>query len=235
MLVHGAGSARWGFDLVRPELEDAFTVIAVDRRGRGDSGDQPQHYALAREFGDVASPSSATPARERVLFGHSYGALVAAGAAALLPELPKLVLYEPPMGGVLAGEDWTGRFEERLDAGDRERGRSARSSRTSAATARPRSTRWRAPRPGPTAWRWHPLFRANCAPRESWRWRASSSSASTSHLMLLGTGSPAWARRSTRPTPRCCRVAEARPQGHGHGGHRRRSGLVASEMRGLLA
>ena len=37
VLVHGAGSARWSFDLVRPQLESRFTVIAIDRRGRGDS------------------------------------------------------------------------------------------------------------------------------------------------------------------------------------------------------
>ena len=54
VLVHGAGSARWSFDAVRPHLERRFTVIAIDRRGRGDSGDGAE-YSLEREFEDVAA------------------------------------------------------------------------------------------------------------------------------------------------------------------------------------
>ena len=54
VLVHGAGSARWSFDAVRPHLEREFTVIAVDRRGRGDSGDDDD-YDLRREYEHVAA------------------------------------------------------------------------------------------------------------------------------------------------------------------------------------
>ena len=54
VLVHGAGSARWSFDLLRPQLESRFTVIAIDRRGRGDSTDG-QGYDVEREFEDVAA------------------------------------------------------------------------------------------------------------------------------------------------------------------------------------
>ena len=97
VLVHGAGSARWSFDLVRPELESAFTVIAIDRRGRGDSSDG-QGYEVEREFQDVAAVVR-DAGDGALLVGHSYGGLVAAGAAQLLDGLPRLVLYEPPMGG----------------------------------------------------------------------------------------------------------------------------------------
>jgi pimeloyl-ACP methyl ester carboxylesterase len=54
VLVHGAGSARWSFDAMRPQLEGRFTVIAVDRRGRGDSTDDAG-YALECEYEDVAA------------------------------------------------------------------------------------------------------------------------------------------------------------------------------------
>jgi len=118
-MVHGAGSARWGFDLVRPHLEDRFTVWTVDRRGRGESGDG-DGYALEREVDDVAAV-----VREEgpgaLLFGHSYGALLSAGAAGLLDGLPGLVLYEAPMGGVLVDDAWIDRYEQRVEAGDRDR------------------------------------------------------------------------------------------------------------------
>ena len=71
VLVHGAGSARWSFDLVRPELESRFTVIAVDRRGRGDSSDG-QGYEVEREFEDVAAVVR-DAGEGALLVGHSYG------------------------------------------------------------------------------------------------------------------------------------------------------------------
>ena len=79
VLVHGAGSARWSFDLLRPHLEGRFTVIALDRRGRGDSTDGDE-YSLERECDDVAAVVR-DAGEGAFLFGHSYGGLVAAGAA----------------------------------------------------------------------------------------------------------------------------------------------------------
>jgi pimeloyl-ACP methyl ester carboxylesterase len=119
VMVHGAGSARWGFDLVRPLLEPYFTVWALDRRGRGDSADGGK-YDIAREFDDVAAVVGEA-GDGALLFGHSYGALVALGAATRLPGLPNLALYEPPMGGVLAADEWIERFEADLEGGRRSR------------------------------------------------------------------------------------------------------------------
>jgi pimeloyl-ACP methyl ester carboxylesterase len=121
VLVHGAGSARWGFSFLRPLLEERYTVVAIDRRGRGDSSDGDR-YAVEREFEDVAAVvrSVASDGSEPVLFGHSYGALVSAGAAPLIEGLPRLVLYEPPMGGVLAGPAVVDRWEALIAAGDRD-------------------------------------------------------------------------------------------------------------------
>ncbi len=118
VLVHGAGSARWGFDSLWPLLEASFTVMAIDRRGRGDSDDGGPPYSIEREFADVAAVVSEA-GEGALLCGHSYGGLVAAGAAALLPELERLVLYEPPMGGVLADRRWIERYETQLETGNR--------------------------------------------------------------------------------------------------------------------
>lgn len=55
VLVHGASSDHeiaWRF--VLPTLERYFTVYAMDRRGRGESGDSLP-YAIQREFEDIAA------------------------------------------------------------------------------------------------------------------------------------------------------------------------------------
>jgi pimeloyl-ACP methyl ester carboxylesterase len=116
VMVHGAGSGKWGFDFVRPLLEPRFTVWAVDRRGRGDSGDS-EGYSLEKEFEDVAAVVR-DAGDGALLFGHSFGGLVSAGAAGRLERLERLVLYEAPMGGVLPDEEWQKRFEAHLAAGD---------------------------------------------------------------------------------------------------------------------
>ena len=119
VMVHGAGSGRWSFDLVRPHLHDRFEVWALDRRGRGDS-DDGHEYSIEREFDDVAAVvREAGPGA--LLFGHSYGGLVAAGAAERLGGVPRLAIYEGPMGGVLADEPWTASFEQRVESGERRR------------------------------------------------------------------------------------------------------------------
>jgi pimeloyl-ACP methyl ester carboxylesterase len=79
---------------VLPTLTPHFTVYAMDRRGRGGSGDAPA-YALEREFEDVAAVVDSIGAPVHLL-GHSFGALCALEAARLTPNIAKLVLYEPP-------------------------------------------------------------------------------------------------------------------------------------------
>ena len=73
-----------------------MAVHAVDRRGRGASGDGPD-YSLAMEYADVAAvvDTAAAAAGSPVdLLGHSYGGNVAFGAATLTTNIRKLVLYE---------------------------------------------------------------------------------------------------------------------------------------------
>jgi pimeloyl-ACP methyl ester carboxylesterase len=121
VMVHGAGSGRWSFDLVRPHLEDAFEVWAIDRRGRGDSTDGDE-YGLERELYDVGAVLREA-GEDALLFGHSFGGLLCAGASAGFGVAgegrpARLALYEGPMGGVLASEDWIDRFEANLEAGN---------------------------------------------------------------------------------------------------------------------
>lgn len=95
LLVHGTGtwSADWLF--VMPFLEGRFTVVTMDRRGRGESGDGPQ-YSIEREAADVLAVLEAV--RAELLVGHSYGAMCSTLAAERTESLRGLVLYEPPIG-----------------------------------------------------------------------------------------------------------------------------------------
>lgn len=95
VLVHGSLNDHAAWAAILPFFAPQYTVYAMDRRGRGESG-PPAEHALERQFEDVLAVIEA--AGEPVdLIGHSYGAHCALGAAALAPALVKhLVLYEPP-------------------------------------------------------------------------------------------------------------------------------------------
>jgi pimeloyl-ACP methyl ester carboxylesterase len=100
VLVHGAVADHTRWRPLLPYLEPHATVHAMDRRGRGASGDAPG-YDLAREFEDVAAVVDAVAAASGAavdLYGHSFGGLCAFGGAALTANLGRLVLYEgwPP-------------------------------------------------------------------------------------------------------------------------------------------
>lgn len=94
VLVHGTSADHTRWEPIRPELAEHFTVYALDRRGRGESGDAPE-YALEREFEDVAAVVESIDAPV-VLLGHSYGALCSLEAALRTDNVRTLVLYEPP-------------------------------------------------------------------------------------------------------------------------------------------
>lgn len=94
VLVHGSTADHTRWNNILPDLESQFNVIAVDRRGRGESGDTGS-YSLEQEFEDVAAVVGAAGAGASLL-GHSFGALCAMEAALRVRNLRRLVLYEPP-------------------------------------------------------------------------------------------------------------------------------------------
>lgn len=214
VLVHGTSSAHWSFRFLVPCLVDRFTVYAVDRRGRGESGDRVE-YAIELEFEDVAAvvDSIHEPAS---VFGHSYGATVALGAALLARNLHRLILDEPapgisgvPSEDVERIEDLVARNERDealvqafrsfgLTPGELEQMRASPtwSARVAAAHTVAREIR------AEEAYRVDPeRFRDLAAPT----------------LLLLGEESPDWAREGTeriRVTLPDARVSLLRGQGH---------------------
>lgn len=95
VLVHGTTADHTRWDPLRPAFEEHFTVYAIDRRGRGESGDATE-YALEREAEDIAAVVDSI-GESVVLLGHSYGALCSLEAALRTDRLRKLILYEPPL------------------------------------------------------------------------------------------------------------------------------------------
>jgi pimeloyl-ACP methyl ester carboxylesterase len=94
ILVGGALSSRAAAEPLARLLAPAFTVLAYDRRGRGESGDI-QPYAVEREVEDLHALIAQARGAASV-FGHSSGAVLALEAGRTLPDIAMLALYEPP-------------------------------------------------------------------------------------------------------------------------------------------
>ena len=97
-----------------------MTTYAIDRRGFGGSGDR-DGYTIEQEFRDVAVVVDAIAARAGpvALWGHSYGAGCAMGAAALTGNVSHLILYEPGWASPIRRVGLT-RTSKALEAGDAE-------------------------------------------------------------------------------------------------------------------
>jgi pimeloyl-ACP methyl ester carboxylesterase len=95
LFVHGGVGDRTRWTPMFPLLASKFTTCAMDRRGRGASGDSAE-YSLAKEAEDVAAVVNSR-ARPVLVFGHSYGGVAALEATFLTDRISKLLLYEPPL------------------------------------------------------------------------------------------------------------------------------------------
>src|SRR5262245_3900726 len=118
VLVHGTTADHTRWKPLLPELEAHFTVYAVDRRGRGGSGDAST-YSIEREFEDLAAVMDGI-GEPGFLLGHSYGAVCSLEASLRTRNVRRLVLYEPPIRTkepfYLA--DTVSRLQALLDGGD---------------------------------------------------------------------------------------------------------------------
>lgn len=120
VLVHGSSSSGVGWARSLPALARHATTYAIDRRGRGGSGDATR-YAIEREVEDLLAVVDAVGAPVDLL-GHSYGAIVALEAAVRTDRLRSLILYEPPIqvGADDVPDDLGDRLAALLATGDRE-------------------------------------------------------------------------------------------------------------------
>ena len=119
LLVHGGMGCIESWQPLWEPLTSRYRVTAMDRRGRGRSGDN-QPYQLSREFEDVTAVAASLEGRVDV-FGHSYGAVCALGAAAQGAPVRRLALYEPP-GPRTVPAQWRARVQPMIAAGQPEPG-----------------------------------------------------------------------------------------------------------------
>lgn len=115
VFVHGAATSGADGVFLAPFMRDRFTFVTMDRRGRGGSGDAPEH-SIDREAEDVLAVLDEVGAE--LLVGHSYGALCSVLAAQRTDRLRRLVLYEPPIG--LTHERLRG-LDDRIEADERDK------------------------------------------------------------------------------------------------------------------
>lgn len=98
LLVHGTTADHRRWSAVTPLFETYFTVLAMDRRGRGSSGDATP-YNFMREAEDVMAVIEAIGEPVFVL-GHSFGGRCSLEASLLTDQIDRLILYEPPIAAL---------------------------------------------------------------------------------------------------------------------------------------
>jgi pimeloyl-ACP methyl ester carboxylesterase len=124
ILIGGAGQFRAVDPPTRALTTElaarGFDVVHYDRPGRGDSdGEAP--FTLAGEISALRALITMVGGRA-ALYGSSSGGIIALAAAAAIPGVERLVLWEVPIGEEegLDGAAFLADIRELVDAGDRE-------------------------------------------------------------------------------------------------------------------
>ena len=95
ILLHGIGRVAHTFDHVAPHFDKNYHVIAVDMRGHGDSGWDPQGAYLVEDYAkDIEGLAEQLRLRNIVIWGNSTGGRVAQVFAGLRPDLVAAVIAE---------------------------------------------------------------------------------------------------------------------------------------------
>ena len=95
ILLHGIARVAHTFDHLAPHLSQRYHVIAVDMRGHGDSGWDPQGAYLVEDYvRDIEGLVAQLQLRNIVFWGNSTGGRVAQVFAGSHPELVSAVISE---------------------------------------------------------------------------------------------------------------------------------------------
>jgi pimeloyl-ACP methyl ester carboxylesterase len=235
VLVHGSLQDHTANRALVDELVGDFRTFALDRRGFGASDDSPG-WTLDDDFDDLAAvidhvvDSSGEPV---AVWGHSFGANVAMGAASRSANVRGLVLYEPSLGlpfpaGAIEA------LSTRIESGDRDGAVAQYLDEvlhlTNDEIAAIRSTP-----------RWSTMIGvAHTIPRESaaehhWRYEGQFDSITAPTLMLTGSDTSQELKQATNVAATAIGRPEIRVlEGHAHLAHRTDPRLVAGVVREFL-
>lgn len=96
LFLHGVVRRWQDWLALTPTFSQRFQVHCLDFRGHGESDRTPGEYLVVDYVRDVTDYLRSLD-RPAILFGHSLGAMVAAAAAAEVPERTRgLILEDPP-------------------------------------------------------------------------------------------------------------------------------------------
>jgi len=95
VLLHGIDRIAHTFDHIAPRFTSRYHVIAMDLRGHGDSGWDPQgRYLVEDHVGDLEGLVRALGLRNLTLWGNSTGGRVVQVFAGMHPDLVRAVIAE---------------------------------------------------------------------------------------------------------------------------------------------
>jgi pimeloyl-ACP methyl ester carboxylesterase len=132
ILVHGTTADHTTWRAAAPELALTYRVHAIDRRGRGASGDGPvdddaASYSIELEYEDLAAVADAIAGEAAMpvdVVGHSYGGRIGLGASLWTASIGRLVVYEgapsPPGGEGYRPSGVEDRIAALIEAGERD-------------------------------------------------------------------------------------------------------------------
>jgi proline iminopeptidase len=104
LIAGGPGSPHNGFHITHRRLAALAPVVYVDNRGRGRSrpGRGPRPYALEHDVADIEAVRRALGAEQVVLFGRSYGGMVAQAYALEHPGHVRALILSNTLDGATA-------------------------------------------------------------------------------------------------------------------------------------
>jgi pimeloyl-ACP methyl ester carboxylesterase len=237
VMVHGSIADHTTFEPFVAVLREHATTYCLDRRGFGASGDTTV-WSVERDFDDVAAVVDEVAARTGgpvALWGHSYGANGAMGAAARSTNVSHLILYEPSLGlpyppGSIAV------IEAALDRGDRDAAIVAVLADILDMTNDEIET-FRASPLWPVRLAAAPTIPRECHAEEDWVYEAGQFDAITAPTLLLtGSDSPPTIAEAT--TRAAAAIPHARIHvlhGHGHFAHKTDPAMVTNLVRQFIA
>lgn len=104
-VVHGSWDSHGDFDLLVPQLTDAFRILVYDRRGHSRSERPPGQGSVREDVADLAALVEHLGLAPAWVLGNSFGACIALRLAGERPDLARgLLAHEPPLVTLLAGD-----------------------------------------------------------------------------------------------------------------------------------